>query len=89
MISIDSGVCQIYTPRHSDLLRYPWISVNLLTFLEDVLGGRDQPCLEMHLEARIEPVWRCTWRLRWSELRDALGGGDRASVEMHLEAEIK
>jgi len=43
---------------------------------------------EMHLEALIERVWRCTWRLRSSELRDALGGWDRASFEMHLEAII-
>ena len=43
---------------------------------------------EMHLEAVIERVWTCTWRLRWSELRDALGGRDRASLNMHLEAEI-
>jgi len=43
---------------------------------------------EMHLEAVIERVWRCTWRLRSSELRDVLGGRDRASLEMHLEAVI-
>jgi len=43
---------------------------------------------EMHLEAVIERVSRCTWRLRSSELRDALGGRDRASLEMHLEAMI-
>jgi len=43
---------------------------------------------EMHLEAVIERVWRCTWRLRSSELRDALGGGDRVSLEMHFEAMI-
>jgi len=42
----------------------------------------------MHLEAVIEPVWRCTWRLRSTEPRDALGGRDRASLEMHLETEI-
>jgi len=36
---------------------------------------------EMHLEAVIERVWRCTWRLRSSELRDAIGGCDRASLE--------
>jgi hypothetical protein len=29
---------------------------------------------EIHLEAVIEQVWRCTWRPRSSELRDALGG---------------
>jgi len=44
--------------------------------------------LTIHLEAVIERVWKCTWRLRSTELRDALGGGDRASLEMHLETEI-
>jgi len=43
---------------------------------------------EIHLEAVIERVWRCTWRLRSSELRDALGGRDTASLGMHLEALI-
>jgi len=44
---------------------------------------------EMHWEAVIERVWRCTWRPRLSELTDALGGRDRASLDMHLEAEIE
>ena len=37
----------------------------------------------------FELVWRCTWRLRSSELRDALGGRDRSSLEMHWEAEVE
>jgi len=41
---------------------------------------------EMHLEAVIARVWRCTWRLGSIELRDALGGLARASLEMRLEA---
>jgi len=36
---------------------------------------------EIHSEAVIERVWRCTWRPRSSELRE--------SLEMHLEAEIE
>jgi len=32
--------------------------------------------LRIYLEAVIELVWRCTSRLRVSDLRDALGGGD-------------
>jgi len=44
---------------------------------------------KMCLEAIIDRVWRCTSRLRWSELRDPLGGHDRASLEMHLEAVIE
>jgi hypothetical protein len=43
----------------------------------------------MHWEAMIESVWRCTWRLRSSELRDALGGVDHLRLKMHLEAEIE
>jgi len=43
---------------------------------------------EIHSEAVIEWVWRCTWRPKSSELRDALGGRDRASSEMHVEARV-
>jgi len=43
----------------------------------------------MHLEARINRVWRYTWRLRWSELRDALGGRDRGTLEIHLQTIIE
>jgi len=49
----------------------------------------DWVSLEMYFEAMIERVWRCTWRMRRSELRDALGGCNRASFGMHFEAEIK
>ena len=54
----------------------------------DALGGRDRVNPEMHLEAVIERVWRCTWRPRsswtqrctWtprsSEIGDAFGGRD-------------
>ena len=30
--------------------------------LRDALGGRDRASLEMHLDALIEPDWRCNWR---------------------------
>ena len=43
---------------------------------------------EMHSEAVMERVWRCTWGPRLSELRDALRGCHRVSLEMHLEAVI-
>jgi hypothetical protein len=43
---------------------------------------------EMNLEAGIDRVWGCTWRLGWSEFGDAVGGRDRASLEMYLEATI-
>jgi hypothetical protein len=49
-----------------------------------MLGGRDQVHPEMHLEAKINRVWICIWRLRSSELRDALGSCNRVSVQMHL-----
>jgi len=42
----------------------------------------------MYLEAMIERVEICTWRLRSSERRDALGGQDQVNAEMHLEAVI-
>jgi hypothetical protein len=44
---------------------------------------------EIHSEAVIERVWRCTWRPRSSELRAALGGRGRVNSEMHLEAGIE
>jgi hypothetical protein len=52
----------------------------------DSLADCDRLNSEMHLEAGIEQVWRCNWRLRLSVLRDALGGRDRASLEEYLEA---
>jgi len=55
----------------------------------DTIGDRDWVNSEMHWEAVIERVWRCTWRPRSSELRDALWGRDRASLEMQLETEIE
>jgi len=51
----------------------------------DTHGGRDRVNLEMHSEAVIERVWRCTWR-PWS---CELGGRNRASLEIHLEAVIE
>jgi len=44
---------------------------------------------EMHLEAVIDTVWRCTWRPRSGVIKDALGGCDRGSLEMHWEAKIE
>jgi len=68
-----AAVSRIYTPHHPVHLRYPCISVQPPSLLEDILD-----------RARL----RCTWRLGLSELRDALGGRDRASLEMRLEAMI-
>jgi len=78
MMSIYSGVCLIYTPRHSVHLRYPWI-------FGDALGGHAHE----NLEAVIEPVRRYTCRPWSSESGDILGGRDQASFEMHLQAMIE
>jgi len=78
MMSIYSGVYQIYTPHHSIYLRYPCISVHLPSLLKDVIGGNAQPCLEIHLEAVIERERRCTSRPR-----------DWVNSEMYLEAVIE
>jgi hypothetical protein len=45
------------------------------TECEDTLVGCDQASLDMHLEAVIEWVWRCTWRPWLSEFGGVLGGG--------------
>ena len=36
---------------------------------------------EMHLEALIERVWICTWRLRLSVFGDALGDNERVNLQ--------
>jgi len=74
MMFIYSGVCRINTPQHSVNLRYPCISLPPPSLLEDVLGGRDQAFLEMHLQIGIEWTKRCTWRPGSSEFGDSLGG---------------
>jgi len=40
---------------------------------------------EMHMEAVIERVWRCTWRPSSSEF----GGSSHLGVKIHLEAVIE
>jgi len=54
MMAIDFGVCRIYTPRYSGLLCYPGISVQQPSLVEDVPGGHDRACLEMHFETEIQ-----------------------------------
>jgi len=51
----------------------------------DALGDWDRVNSEMHLEAGIEQVWRCTWRPWSCELAGCNGG----SLEIHLEAVIE
>jgi hypothetical protein len=74
MITMYSGVCQIYISHHSAHVRYPWICVQQPSLLEDVL---DRPDLI------------CTWRQRSSKLRDALGAHGAASLDIHLETDIE
>jgi len=65
--------------RHRSLMMY---------FIErvwDALGAVDRVNSEMHWEAVIERVWRCTWR-PWS-CKPA--GCDRVSLEIHMEAVIE
>jgi len=69
--------------RHRSLKMY------LIELVWDALGDVDRVNSEMHLEAVIERVWICTWRLRSSELGDALGDVDRVNSEMQLEAVIE
>jgi hypothetical protein len=73
MMSIYSGVCQIYTPPHSVHLCYPCPFLQPLSLVDDVLGGRDRASLEMHLETAMEGGQRCTRRPGSSEFGDALG----------------
>jgi len=89
MMSIYSGVCRIYTPRHLVHLHYPCISVHPPSILNDVLGGHGRPSLEMHLETEIEWTQRCTFRPGSSEFRDAFGDRDRVNSNMQFEAGIE
>jgi hypothetical protein len=67
----------------------PLLSIHRVLLLSDIIGGRDRSSLGMHWVTVIEPVWRCTWRPRWSELRDALQGPDRLNSEMYSDAVTK
>jgi len=89
MMSIYPGVSWIYTPCRSVYLRYPCICVHPPSPLNDVHGGRDRVGLEMHLEAEIEWIERCTWRPWSSKLGDALGGQDQVNSETHTEVVIE
>jgi len=51
MMTIYYGVCQIYTPLHTVHLRYPCLSVQPPSLLEDVL---DRVNSEIYSEAVIE-----------------------------------
>jgi len=88
-MSINSGVCRIYTACHSVHLHYHCVSIHPPSFLGDVLGGRDQGCLVMHLETEMDWTQRCTWRLWLDDFGDAIGDRDRVNSEMHLEAGIE
>jgi len=44
---------------------------------------------ELHSDAIIEQVWRCTWKAESNLFGDTVGGHDRARFEMHWEALIE
>jgi len=56
------------------------LTMHLIEHVWEALGHGDRVNSEMHLEAVIERVWICTWRLRSSEFGDALGGHNRANL---------
>jgi len=67
--------------------------------IRGVPGNEDGPNSDIHSEAVIKRVWRCTVRLRssvfrctwrqWSsEVGDALAGHNRVNLEMHCKAVI-
>jgi len=68
---------QWYTPR-------PWSSK-----FGDAIWDRDWVNSEMHWEALIKNVWRCTLRTWSSEVVNALGDRDWVNLEMHFEAVIE
>jgi len=65
------------------------LKMYLIERVWDALGDVDRVNSEMHLEAVIERLWICSWRLRSCKLRDALGGRDWASLDLHFETEIE
>jgi len=58
MMSVNSGVCRIYTPHHSIHLRYPCISAHPPLHLQDALGGCDEASFQMHFEDVVVQTWR-------------------------------
>jgi len=94
MMSIYSGVCQIYTLSTSINPVSPYnrrrsLKMHLIKCVWDALGDRDQLNSEIRLEAMIQRLWRCTWRRKSSEFRNTLGGHDRVNLQMHSEIVIE
>jgi hypothetical protein len=54
--------------------------------IQDAPADDNRVTIEMHLEAMIKQVWRCTRRPWSSRFGDALGGRDRVNTAMHLES---
>jgi len=57
--------------------------------LSDALGGSHSVYLQMHLEAEIKRVWRCTQSLRSSVLSVAIGDQDWVSIVLQWGAVAK
>jgi len=83
-VTLSTSVSPVSPHDHPRSLKMYWIEC-----IWDALGEGDRVNSEMHLEAMIERVGICTWRLGLSELRDALGSRNRATLEMHWEAIIE
>jgi hypothetical protein len=70
---------------HTPTAAYEWCARRLWSGMGgDALGDRVWVNSEKHLEAGIEPIWRCIRWPRPSELRDALGGRDLVNSGMPL-----
>jgi len=86
MMSIYSGVCRIYTPRHSAHFRYPCISVQWPALLEDEI---DRACLRWTWRRRSNELRDALGGRKWENWEDAIGGRHRSSLEMYLDAKVE
>ena len=72
------GLCSLRSAKNI-------FAVTLSTSITPVSLYTCRHSLNLLLAAVIEHAWRCTRRLRSSELRDTLVDRNRACLEMHLE----
>jgi hypothetical protein len=71
-------------------IRYIWTGCRrCLTTIGATPENDDQGNSEIHSEAAIEQVWRCTSRWQMSIFGDTLRGLDRVNLEMHSEIVIQ
>jgi len=95
VFSLYSHLC-IYIATHLHTVYLDWLQAVLegnsrcawkwwLTELRHTLRGRHRASLEIHFEAVIKRVWRCTLRPWSSKFVDAIGGRDCANMEAVFE----